>query len=108
MIDEPKITDVEEKIKDEATHLSSELVFEEKIVESSQDKETEAEMSKGDDVEEQMMQDDNAKVITRESIQEASVNDYENDGKNAEKSSREVSMKVNTTFLALHLFIIKS
>ncbi|KAJ6751586.1 hypothetical protein OIU85_002058 [Salix viminalis] len=43
-------------------------------------------MSKGDDVEEQMMEDNNAKVILRESIQEASVND----GKNAEKSSREI------------------
>ncbi|KAJ6754295.1 hypothetical protein OIU79_027004 [Salix purpurea] len=91
VIDEPKIKDVEEvideeKIKDEATQLSSELVFEEKIVESSPDKETETEMSKGDDVEEQMMEDNNAKVILRESIQEASVND----GKNAEKSSREI------------------
>ncbi|KAJ6423948.1 hypothetical protein OIU84_024843 [Salix udensis] len=95
VIDEPKIKDVEEvideeKIKDKATQLSSELVFEEKIVESSPDKETETEMSKGDDVEEQMMEDNNAKVILRESIQEASVND----GKNAEKSSREVSMKI--------------
>ncbi|KAG5254523.1 microtubule-associated protein [Salix suchowensis] len=95
VIDEPKIKDVEEvideeKIKDEATQLSSELVFEEKIVESSPDKETETEMSKGDDVEEQMMEDNNAKVILRESIQEASVNDCKNEGKNAEKSCREI------------------
>lgn len=102
MIDEPKITDIgevidEEKIKDDATHLSSELVLDEKLVESSQDNETEAEMSKGDGVEEQMKKDDNAKVILQESIQEASVNDFQNDLKTAEKSSREVSMKVNTT-----------
>ncbi|KAJ6302047.1 hypothetical protein OIU77_016197 [Salix suchowensis] len=95
VIDEPKIKDVEEvideeKIKDEATQLSSELVFEEKIVESSPDKETETEMSKGDDVEEQMMEDNNAKAILRESIQEASVNDCKNEGKNAEKSCREI------------------
>uniref|UniRef100_A0A2K2C890 Titin-like n=1 Tax=Populus trichocarpa TaxID=3694 RepID=A0A2K2C890_POPTR len=96
VIDEPKITDIgevidEEKIKYDATHLSSELVFDEKLVESSQDNETEAEMSKGDGVEEQMMKDDNAKVILQESIQEASVNDFQNDLKNAEKSSREMS-----------------
>ncbi|XP_011005146.1 PREDICTED: microtubule-associated protein futsch-like [Populus euphratica] len=96
VIDEPNITDIgevidEEKIKDDATHLSSELVFDEKLVESSQDNETEAEMSKGDGVEEQMMKDDNAKVILQESIQEASVNDFQNDLKNAEKSSREMS-----------------
>ena len=102
MIDEPKITDIgeviyEERIKDDATHPSSELVFDEKLVESSQDNETEAEMSKGDGVEEQMMKDDNAKVILQESIQEASVNDFQNDLKDAEKSGREVSMKVNTT-----------
>lgn len=102
MIDEPKITDIgevidEEKIKDDATHLSSELVFDEKLVESSQDNETEAEMSKGDGIEQQMMKDYNAKVILQESIQEASVNDFQNDLKNAERSSREVSMKVNTT-----------
>jgi hypothetical protein len=102
VIDEPKITDIgevidEEKIKDDATHLSSELVLDEKLVESSQDNETEAEMSKGDGVEEQMKKDDNAKVILQESIQEASVNDFQNDLKTAEKSSREVSMKVNTT-----------
>ncbi|KAB5521061.1 hypothetical protein DKX38_025380 [Salix brachista] len=95
VIEEPKITAAEEvideeKIKDEATQLSSELVFKEKIVESSPDKETETEMSKGDDVEEQMMEDNNAKIILRESIQEASVNDCKNEGKNAEKSSREI------------------
>ncbi|KAJ6775796.1 hypothetical protein OIU74_000062 [Salix koriyanagi] len=95
VIDEPKITDAEEvidedEIKDEATQLSSELVFEEKIVESSPDKETETEMSKGDDVEEQMMEDNNAKVILLESIHEASVNDCKNEGKNAEKSCREI------------------
>nr|XP_034918090.1 microtubule-associated protein futsch isoform X4 [Populus alba] len=96
VIDEPKITDIgevidEERIKDNATHPSSELVFDEKLVESSQDNETEAEMSKGDGVEEQMMKDDNAKVILQESIQEASVNDFQNDLKDAEKSGREMS-----------------
>ncbi|XP_061973263.1 uncharacterized protein LOC133695320 isoform X4 [Populus nigra] len=96
VIDEPKITDIgevidEEKIKDDATHLSSELVFDEKLVESSQDNETEAEMSKGDGIEQQMMKDYNAKVILQESIQEASVNDFQNDLKNAERSSREMS-----------------
>ncbi|KAJ6949484.1 titin [Populus alba x Populus x berolinensis] len=96
VIDEPKITDIgevidEEIIKDDATHPSSELVFDEKLVESSQDNETEAEMSKGDGVEEQMMKDDNAEVILQESIQEASVNDFQNDLKDAEKSGREMS-----------------
>ncbi|KAJ6949486.1 hypothetical protein NC651_003468 [Populus alba x Populus x berolinensis] len=48
-------------------------------------------MSKGDGVEEQMMKDDNAEVILQESIQEASVNDFQNDLKDAEKSGREMS-----------------
>uniref|UniRef100_A0A6N2M6J1 Uncharacterized protein n=1 Tax=Salix viminalis TaxID=40686 RepID=A0A6N2M6J1_SALVM len=83
VIDEPKITDVEEKIKDEATQP---FIRTKKIVESSprqrrQKKRCQKEMT----LKNKMMEDNNAKVILQESIQEASVND----GKNAEKSGRE-------------------
>ncbi|CAK7328117.1 unnamed protein product [Dovyalis caffra] len=94
VIDEPKITDTgevidEEKIKDDTTNLSSEVI-DEKVVESFQDNEMEAEVSKEEYVKEQTKEDLNTEDILQESIQEASVNNCQNDGKIAEKSSREM------------------